>query len=242
MLLNHTSGLRASMPLYRSARSVEGAIRLIVESGWEYEGGKREIYSDLGYIILGELVSALSGEGLDSVASKRIFVPLGMTSTAYRPDSKRFSIVETEHYADRECGPGLVHDENCFFLGGVTGHAGLFSCLADIEKYVFGVMAKAGAVFPPSSYHMFFDASNLRMGGTHSYGWQLKSGDDSFGKYFHDGSIGHTGYPGTGLWMDLSAGFATILLTNRVYYGRDPTKIAVVRCRFNELACESFGE
>jgi CubicO group peptidase (beta-lactamase class C family) len=234
--LNHTSGLPAWIPLYKRARNVDEALKVIVQTPLSYPTGTREIYSDLGYITLGRFLEVELGETLDYAAKLHIFDPLGMGETLYRPDPGKFRIVLTERFQWRPWGPGLVHDENCFHLGGVTGHAGLFSNLRDLERYALGLL-KRSSVFPREAMDMFQDRSNVKIGGEHSYGWFVKvSHNSTFGSRTSFRTIGHTGFTGTGMWIDLEKGVASILLTNRVYYGRDPSRIQEVRRKFNELA------
>lgn len=236
-LLNHTSGLPAHIHLYRWARNLDEAIRYIARLEPEYEPGTKEVYSDLGYIVLGKIVEQATGATLEKIGWEKVFAPLAMNQTMFKPDPNRYSIALTERYTDRPYGPGLVHDENCFFLGGVCGHAGLFSCLRDLEKYASGLLSRDRRVFTDTSYRLFLDKSNISIGGEHSYGWFIKSPNSSFfvDKFSGD-SIGHTGFTGTGIWFDLERNHCAVLLTNRVYFGRDPEGIRRVRAKFNSEA------
>jgi CubicO group peptidase (beta-lactamase class C family) len=238
-LLNHTSGLPAWKPLYESASRIDEAIRVIASTPLDYATGQKEVYSDLGFITLGYMVEMLEGKSIDIVAQERVFAPLGMHHTCYKPDPNDSKIVLTERYANRKWGPGLVHDENCYFLGGITGHAGLFSCIRDLERFVLSVLQRDKKVFPEVTIRMSLDYSNMHIGGEHSYGWLINTNpQSSFGNRFSKVSIGHTGYTGTGLWIDFQRDFATVLLTNRVYYGRQSLRIQEVRRLFNDAAAE----
>jgi CubicO group peptidase (beta-lactamase class C family) len=240
-LLNHTSGLPAWMPLYESASNLEEAIRVIASTPLEYATGQREVYSDLGFITLGYAIEALENRRIDAVARDRVFSPLGMLHTGYTPDPAKAKIVLTERYSSRKWGPGLVHDENCYFLGGITGHAGLFSCIRDLERFVQHLIKRNRRVFPDVLIKMSLDYSNASIGGEHSYGWLINTKpENSFGRYFSKRSIGHTGYTGTGFWIDLEKRFATILLTNRVFYGRQSLRIQLVRRLFNDAAVQTW--
>ena len=241
-LLNHTSGLPAHMHLYRWAKDMDEAVRFISELQPEYEPGSKEVYSDLGYIVLGRLVERVTGMPLTEVARERVFTRALMNTTMYTPDPDKHIIALTEQYTDRPHGPGLVHDENCFFLGGVCGHAGLFSCLADLEKYALHLLARDTRIFSPTAFRLFLDRSNIPLGGEHSYGWFIKSPNSQFFvSEFSEQSIGHTGFTGTGIWFDLNRNLCTILLTNRVYFGRDPEGIRTIRAKFNAEAWKLVG-
>ncbi len=240
-LLNHTSGLLWWSPLYKDCRSPLEAVRKIGSMQLEYRPGSKEIYSDLGYIALGVILEKLEGARLDEVAHRRVFEPIGMRYTRYLPDAHKYKIVLTEKYANRPWGPGLVHDENCYFLGGITGHAGMFSNILDVSKFARELLRRNEKSFPASAIRMFHDRSNASLGGDHSYGWMFNTGPTtSFGAGFPENSIGHTGYTGTGLWLDLDSGFATILLTNRVFYGREAQRILEVRRSFNNEATKLY--
>ena len=234
MLLNHTSGLPAWLPLY-NAKSVDDALTFISKIKLEYEPGSKEVYSDLGYIVLGKVIELVSNS-LEREAQKRVFDPLGMRNTRYKPDPKRAKIVLTETYDWREWGAGIVHDENCYFLGGITGHAGLFSCLKDLELYACALLSDHKSVFPRRE--LFLDRSNVNIGGEHSYGWFIKTSlTGSFGTKCSEKTIGHTGFTGTGMWIDFENKIASILLTNRVYFGRhNSEQILRIRRAFNDFA------
>jgi len=236
-LLNHTSGLPAHMHLYRWSKDVGGAVRFISDLQPEYEPGSKEVYSDLGYIVLGRLIEEVTRTPLNEAARERVFTRASMRRTMYTPDPSKHVIALTEQYTDRPHGPGIVHDENCYFLGGVCGHAGLFSCLADLENYALHLLARDTRIFSPTAFRLFLDRSNIPLGGEHSYGWFIKSPNSQFFvNDFSDNSIGHTGFTGTGIWFDLKTNLCTILLTNRVYFGRDPEGIRTIRAKFNTEA------
>lgn len=235
-LLNHTSGMEAWLPLYKWARNVDEALAIVARTPLAYPTGTREVYSDLGYITAGRAIEVVLGNTLDAAARERVFSPLGMRDTGYRPDPSRHVIALTEKFEWRPWGPGLVHDENCFYLGGITGHAGLFSNLRDLEKFVLGLLRRS-PVFPERAISMFLDRSNVAIGGEHSFGWFIKVSDRStFGSRCSYRTIGHTGFTGTGMWIDFEGERGSILLTNRVFYGRDPAGIQAIRREFNEIA------
>ncbi|MEM3655571.1 MAG: serine hydrolase domain-containing protein [Thermoprotei archaeon] len=236
-LLNHTSGLPAHIDLYRWAKNVDQAVNFIANLEPEYQPGTKEVYSDLGYLVLGKLIESVTKSPLRDVGRERVFKPASMYNTMFTPNVAEQTIALTERYTDRPWGPGLVHDENSFFLGGVCGHAGLFSCLSDLENYALRLLTRDKRLFSPNTYTLFLDRSNISIGGEHSYGWFIKNPNSTFFvEGFSEESIGHTGFTGTGIWFDLKMDLCTILLTNRVHFGRDPDGIRKIRAKFNSKA------
>jgi CubicO group peptidase (beta-lactamase class C family) len=250
MLLEHRSGLPAGRDLWRIAHTPEEARAAVISTPLGCEPGRCYEYSDLGADMLGFIVEAVSGQRLDQFLSERVFTPLGMHDTGFRPaDSLKARIAPTESNSARGYGlQGEVHDENAFALGGIAGHAGLFSTAADLA--VFAQMMLNGGEF--NGTRIVADSTvalfTTRAAGTRALGWDTCGGSGSCGKYLGADAFGHTGFTGTSLWLDPDRDMFVILLTNRVHDARAkrPAKvIADVRADLADaaaLAVTDYGD
>lgn len=241
MLLEHRSGLPAGRDLWRTAHTPAEARAEVISTPLGCEPGRCYEYSDLGADMLGFIVEAVSGERLDTFLDERVFGPLGMSDTHFRPaDSLRTRIAPTEVAPPRGYPlQGEVHDENAFALGGVAGHAGLFSTAADLS--VFAQMMLNGGeydgqrIIADSTIALF----TKRAAGTRALGWDTCGGSGSCGKYLGEEAYGHTGFTGTSMWIDPERDMFVVLLTNRVHEARAkrPAKvIADVRADLADAA------
>lgn len=241
MLLEHRSGLPAGRDLWRIARTPEEARAAVIATPLGCEPGRCYEYSDLGADMLGFVVEAASGEPLDQFLQERVWTPLGMEDTGFRPaDSLRTRIAPTETSPPRGYPlRGEVHDENAYALGGVAGHAGLFSTAADLS--IFAQMMLNGGeyggtrIIADSTVALF----STRAAGTRALGWDTCAGSGSCGKYLGTDAYGHTGFTGTSMWIDPDRDMFVILLTNRVHDARAkrPAKvIADVRADLADAA------
>ncbi|MEO7084926.1 MAG: serine hydrolase, partial [Gemmatimonadaceae bacterium] len=205
------------------------------------EPGRCYEYSDLGADMLGFVVEAASGERLDAFLQEHVFGPLGMTDTGFRPaDSVKTRVAPTEITPPRGYPlQGEVHDENAYALGGVAGHAGLFSTANDLS--VFAQMMLDGGeydgqrIIADSTVALF----TKRAAGTRALGWDTCGGSGSCGKYLGENAYGHTGFTGTSIWIDPERDMFVVLLTNRVHDARAkrPAKvIADVRADLADAA------
>ena len=247
-LLTHTSGIQPGIPLYDGRYKNEDPCRVILDSERCCETGKEVFYSCMGYILLGRILEKVGGEPLDKLAEKYVFSPLGMQTACYNP-KKGMPVAATEKYAATgEWATGHVHDENAYFLGGVSGNAGVFASLDDMIAFAgmcssFG-MAKSGERF--ISKELFTLAiSNHSEGKADSrgLGFQLKGNSDfPMGSLLPVGSYGHTGFTGTSLYVDRKTGLWGVLLTNAVHYGREKReKYFELRKCFYDSMVKEFG-
>jgi serine-type D-Ala-D-Ala carboxypeptidase len=228
-LLEHRSGLPAGRDLWRITHSPEEARAAVIATSLVAKPGATYEYSDLGADMLGFVVEAVSGQTLDRFLAARVFTPLGMKDTEFKPDaSLRGRIAPTEINPPRGYPlRGEVHDENAYALGGVAGHAGLFSTASDLA--VFAQMMLDGGIFngvrivADSTVQLF----TKRAAGTRALGWDTCAGEYGCGKYLGAEAYGHTGYTGTSLWIDPEREMFVILLTNRVHAAtaRRPAKV-----------------
>jgi len=250
MLLEHRSGLPAGRDIWRMASTPAEARAAVISSNLACEPGRCYEYSDLGADILGFVVEAVSGQRLDHFLAERVWTPLGMTDTFFLPaDSLRSRVAPTETSPPRGYPlRGEVHDENAFALGGVAGHAGLFSTAADLS--VFAQMMLNGGVY--NGKRVIADSTialfRERAAGTRALGWDTCGGSGSCGKYLDETAYGHTGFTGTSLWIDPNRDMFVVLLTNRVHdaRARRPAKvIADVRADLADaaaLAVTDYGD
>ncbi|MEO7455477.1 MAG: serine hydrolase [Gemmatimonadaceae bacterium] len=229
MLLEHRSGLPAGRDLWRIAHTPEEARAAVISTNLFARPGQYYEYSDLGADMLGFTVEAITGEKLDTFLERRVFAPLGMTDTHFRPDpSLRGRIAPTELTPPRGYPlRGEVHDENAYALGGVAGHAGLFSTVSDLSMFA-QMMLNGGSfngtrIISDSAVRLF----THRAAGTRALGWDTCAGSFGCGKYMGAEAYGHTGYTGTSLWIDPDRDMFVILLTNRVHAAkaRRPAKV-----------------
>lgn len=221
-LLTHHSGLPAGKQLWRLALSRAEARRIVVESQLICNPGDCFLYSDLGADVLGWVVESIAGQRLDVFLEERVFTPLGMADTRFNPDiSLQSRIAPTEVTPPRGYPlRGEVHDENAFALGGVAGHAGLFSTAADLA--VFAEMMLRGGTY--DGVRIVSDSAvalfTRRTAGTRALGWDTADGDGGSGEFLSSRAYGHTGYTGTSMWIDPDRDMFVILLTNRVHAAR----------------------
>jgi CubicO group peptidase (beta-lactamase class C family) len=205
--------------------------------------GQRILYSDLGLILLGEAVGRLAGTSLEAYIRRAVLDPLGLAHTTYNPlangaASERIVPTEFCTWRKRRC-LGEVHDENAASLGGIAGHAGLFSTAWDVA--LLGQTYLNGGQYGGTSLLSAQTASEMTRvqvnmdDNPRGLGWlQRSSGYSSSGSLFGPRSYGHTGYTGTSLWVDPDRSLVVALLTNRVYYGRDPAGISELRPRLHD--------
>jgi len=256
-LLTHSSGLPAWRPLYAETRTRAEALALVDTTPLLRQPGDTFVYSDLGAMVLTQAVEAIAGERLDSLLANRVFGPLGMPSTRYLPpESWRSRIAPTENDTvfRHRLMRGEVHDENAGRLGGVSGHAGLFSTAPDLARFAqwllydrlapdSGMLICTDACTPtpwitPQVVRQFTHRQNLPAGSSRALGWDTPSENSSAGTKFGPNSFGHTGFTGTSIWVDPDRDIFIILLTNRVNPTRTSTKIFQVRRRVADLVNE----
>jgi beta-glucosidase-like glycosyl hydrolase/CubicO group peptidase (beta-lactamase class C family) len=245
-LLTHTSGLPAFKEYWRTSKGKQDTLARIFAEPLEYEPGTKEIYSDLGIILMAEIVERLTGRTLDGLAKSTIFSPLGMKDTMYRPPKELWSQTaptEIDNNLRYRLVQGEVHDENAFAIGGVSGHAGLFSTAPDLAA--FCQMLLNGGVYAHQrilrrAMIAQFTAPQQLSGGTRTLGWAVPTEGGSSGHYFSARSFGHTGFTGTSIWIDPDRQLFVVLLTNRVHPTRENTKIQQVRPALHDAVMQAL--
>ena len=269
-LLNHTSGLPAWKPYYKAVircatsgrtgfdgtRSAKSYIlEQVHREASVSEPGTQALYSDLGFIVLGEIIEIISGSNLDLFFHERISRPFKLRSTAF-VDLKRFPTgriqIKEAEIAPTELCPwrkkvlcGEVHDDNAFALGGVAGHAGLFSSARDIHAMVAQLdrcLRGCSSFLPQWVVHEFLTKDDSVPHSTHALGWDTPAPEkSSSGRHFSRSSVGHLGFTGTSLWWDLEKRCHVILLTNRVHPNRNNEKIKQFRPKIHDLIMQAIN-
>jgi CubicO group peptidase (beta-lactamase class C family) len=249
-LLAHNSGLPGYVKIFQTAQTPAALFRACLSLPIEAEPGTRAEYSDPGFILLGKALEVLTGETLSSWVAREIVQPLGMTATGFCPSpSARPAIPPTEDDAvfRQRVLQGEVQDENAWVLQGVAGHAGLFSNVPDLLRFSAQILRAAGKPEPtthlgaPPGRPSIFDAPTIGLfarrqpppGSSRALGWDTPSQPSSSGDHFSTNSIGHLGYSGCSLWIDLDASVAIVLLTNRTWPDRSNDLIRKVRPAFH---------
>ncbi len=252
-LLTHTAGLLNWRPYYlplfcNPPEKRKPLLReFLVKESLTYLPGKKIVYSDLGFMILEWLVEQVSGKKLDDFVSEKVYKPLMLKHLFFNgiyPESGDFAATERCPLRERVL-EGIVHDENAYMVGGVSGHAGLFGTAYDIFKLMsemlniyYGQASKG--IFRQDMIAAFFQ----RQSDTgRALGFDCPSGKDaSCGTLFSEQSIGHTGFTGTSLWTDLENFVTVILLTNRVHPSRKNMKIKSFRPFLHDAVISGLRE
>ena len=232
-LLTHVSGLRPDLPLEEVFEGAGTAIARAADEVPEAGPGERFVYSDINFFVLGEIVRRVTGHTLDQFARDRIFRPLGMTDTGFNPPSSlRPRIAPTEPCAPLAwpCGGdgavmlrGRVHDPTARRMGGVAGHAGLFSTAGDLARFCRmllgdGTLDDVRILAPLTVARMTRVSTPPHMADRRGLGWDLDSRFSSNrGDLFGFGSYGHTGFTGTSLWLDPASDTFVVFLSSRLH-------------------------
>jgi CubicO group peptidase (beta-lactamase class C family) len=223
MLLTHSGGLEAGAPLYLHYRGRADYIAQINMRPLKSVPGTATVYSDWDMVLLQAVLERIAGMPLDQIAAERVFRPLGMLSTQFNPDTAntelRHRIAPTA--IDTSRGgllQGTVHDGNAWALGGVSGHAGLFSSAQDLAIFsqflLNGGSYDGRHILAPSTIARW--TSRQSPASSRALGWDMPAPSSSAGRYFSPRSFGHTGFTGTSIWIDPQRDLFVVLLTNRV--------------------------
>jgi uncharacterized protein YbbC (DUF1343 family) len=236
-LLRHRAGFIPDNPLKDYQDGSEAAWRRLAELSLIAEPGSRFIYSDVGFEVLGRLIEVTTAEKLDEFARSEIFEPLGMADTHFRPIGKTEDdpaqlerIAPTEPDEEGRMLRGVVHDPRCRLLGGVAGHAGLFSTADDLAVYAQMILnggegPNGRRILRPETVAAMIDPGETPEGQRRGLGWDIATGYSApRGDRFGPRSFGHTGFTGTSLWIDPETDTAVIVLTSRLHPdGKGPT-------------------
>jgi CubicO group peptidase (beta-lactamase class C family) len=250
-LLTHTSGLPAYIKLFQQTRDRDELLALAYLTPLEVPAGSRTEYSDIGFIILGDVLEKLSGEPLRHFCQREIFDPLGLPDTMFNPPAAIRTRIAPTAESDtlrHHVVQGEVHDENAWVMNGVAGHAGLFSTSYDLAVFahlwlgarsfhaVKGTVQK-GPVLQPTT---ITDFTRQQPSTTRALGWDRPTPPSSSGQHFSPSSFGHLGFTGTSLWCDPEKDLAVVLLTNRVWPDSRNQSIRQIRPRFHDAIVEAL--
>lgn len=250
-LLTHTSGFPAIICLWNQGLNYEEKIKRILNNPLEAEVGGKVIYSDLNFILLGDLILRVTDQRLDEYVNQHIFQPLGMKMTTFNP-LKNLPFTGSKDYAATEmCGwrgrimIGEVHDENAFSFDGVSGHAGLFSTIGDLNKFLQMLLNngiyQGIRVLSSRSVGMMSKDWTPNLDNHRGLGWDLiKNSHSSGGVFFSEVAFGHTGFTGTSIWVDPKLKLGLALLTNRVHPTRENKQIIAFRPLLHNLVVNLF--
>jgi serine-type D-Ala-D-Ala carboxypeptidase len=263
-LLTHTSGLPAWKPFYLLCDSRDAICDLIVLESQTAKPNQTVVYSDLNFILLGFLLEKLYGKRLDEIAKAEIFEPLSLKNTSFNPQkSLQKNIAASEFgnkYESNTCIEqgfkiqipnskfrnnqiwGEVHDGNCYFMNGVSGHAGLFSTAEETFKIAQQFLPNSTQILKPETCSLFRTNFTPNMNEARSISFQLAATEKSTAsESISKDSFGHLGFSGTSLWIDPNSERIFILLTNRTHAHELPfVNINSVRRKFHELAVDNL--
>jgi CubicO group peptidase (beta-lactamase class C family) len=258
-LLEHSSGAHWMTPfrerLAQSADPRRTLVELVAARPLDAAPGSTMVYSDLGFMLLGAVCERLGGARLDVLAEELVWEPLGMRDTGYvdlaarRPGPRLAEVAATEIVPDRGLIEGAVHDENAHAVGGIAAHAGVFSTADDLARFCQAYAASwhglpvAGG-FSREVARRFATPSRLA-GSTRALGWDTPSpgaGASQAGELWpRVDAVGHGGFTGTSMWLDLPRRRWVVLLTNRVHPSRDDERIKQVRPRVHDAIVRELG-
>jgi CubicO group peptidase (beta-lactamase class C family) len=234
-LLTHSSGVDWWAPLFKEIKGKDAYVRRIVEMPLAYEPGTKSVYSDLGVILLGEILERVAGQDLATFARTRILGPLGMKDTTYKPGPEllpRIAPTENDPWRGHVLR-GEVHDENAAALGGIAPHAGLFGTAPALARFaqmlLDGGVLEHHRIVSRETVEKFTQVAGGVPGSSRALGWDTPSENSSAGSLFGPRSFGHTGFTGTSMWMDPDRRLFVVLLTNRVHPTRENNAIRDVR-------------
>jgi serine-type D-Ala-D-Ala carboxypeptidase len=245
MLLAHSSGIPAHEKFFLEATDRERLLQLAFKTPLEAAPGSRAVYSDIGFILLGVALERLVDEPLDRFCQREIFDPLGMASTTFNPPKElKPQIPPTENDARfrHRVIQGEVQDENASVLGGVAGHAGVFSTAGDLARFAQAMLWGGFPILRNDTVELFTRRQLEPAGTSRALGWDTPSSPSQSGKYFGARSFGHLGYTGTSLWIDPERQVSIALLTNRTWPDCSDQRIKQLRPSFHDAVIESMDE
>lgn len=270
-LLVHNSGLIAFRPYQKTCNNATEVLTAIYSETLTYPTSSKTIYSDLSMILMAEVLRRVDGRAIEQPFQEDVAKPLGLKRTGYfvygksttlskvsyrdcipteKIEDWRISLREKRHGAKEAARiyghmpdhiQGEVHDPTATAMGGVAGHAGLFSTVEDLTIFMRDFMSQSPKCISTEVRNQFIRRQSTE--STRALGWDTKSEKgSSAGDYFGPLSFGHTGYTGTSVWCDPTTGLTAILLTNRVHPSSDNTKIIQFRPRFHNLVHETMNK
>jgi serine-type D-Ala-D-Ala carboxypeptidase len=255
-LLGHNSGLPGYVEFFRTVSTPAALLRACLQLPLEAEPGTRAAYSDPGFILLGKALEVLARENLAVWVQREIYEPLGLNATRFCPPANLRPLIPPTEIDDtfrHRRIQGEVQDEHAWLLKGAGGHAGLFSNVPDLLCFAQEILAavkpegdqgrpqlfERARIFKAATIERFAERQGPE-GTSRALGWDTPSGESSSGQYFSRRSVGHLGFSGCSLWIDLDAAIAVVLLTNRTWPDRRSQSIRIVRPMFHDAVREAL--
>jgi uncharacterized protein YbbC (DUF1343 family) len=241
-LLTHFSGLRDDLDLETSWKGHNAAYEMVMNERPIFSPGSRFYYSDINFEALGFLVEKVSGMSLDEYASKTIFEPLAMKETRFLPLPEwRPRIAPTEYDENHQMLRGVVHDPTARRMGGVAGHAGLFSTADDLAKFAQEMLTGSHVLSRLSIEKMSAPQQPPTSASLRGIGWDIDSPlTNNRGEFFPVGSFGHTGFTGTSIWIDPVTNSYIIILTNAVHPQGHNTPVISLRAHIASAVAQEL--
>jgi CubicO group peptidase (beta-lactamase class C family) len=241
MLLAHSSGLPAYEKLFEFARDRRELVRAAMTTPLATAPGTRAEYSDIGFILLGEILERIAGVPLDQFAQREIFDKLGLSRTWFVPPLEMRSQIpptEDDQTFRKRIIQGEVNDENAWVMGGVSGHAGMFASATDLATFAECLLRGGAPLVKNDTLALFIRREESPRGTSRALGWDTPSHPSSSGTRFAPTSYGHLGFTGTSLWIDPKRHLSVVLLTNRIWPDRASQLIREVRPRLHDAIIE----
>ena len=244
MLLAHASGLPAYEKLFEFATTRGDLIRAATTTPLRASPGTRAEYSDIGFILLGELLATKTDMPLDVFARAEVYRPLGMAHTVFSPapDLKpHIPPTEDDRRFRNRVIQGEVNDENAFVMRGVAGHAGLFAPATDVARFAECILRGGAPILHAETVKLFMRCEPSPAGTSRALGWDTPSRpESSSGRWFSSLSVGHLGFTGASLWIDPARRLSVTLLTNRTWPDRSSQLIREVRPQVHDAIIEAL--
>jgi len=244
MLLSHSSGLPAYIKLFQTADNKNELLRQALQVPLVADPGSRAEYSDIGFILLGEVLERITGEPLDKFCKREIFQPLELVTMMFNPPRHPYRAwippTEDDRTFRHRLIRGEVNDENAFVMGGVAGHAGCFSTALDVSVFAQCMLQGGTPLVKKETLEIFTRRQDSPAGTSRALGWDTPSQPSQSGRYFSSRSYGHLGYTGTSLWIDPDRQLSVTLLTNRTWPDRGSQSIKQFRPAFHDAIIEAL--
>jgi len=257
LILAHCAGFNDWEPFYLKLIESVPDIRKqllrewIIEAPLVYQPGEQTLYSDLGFMILEWVIEECTKMPLHDFLHRNLYSPLSMNKTFFSGSALPISVEEDQIAATEDCPwrkkiiKGSVHDENAFAIGGYSGHAGLFGTAGDIHTLLNALrshfLGNRNDYFKPETVRAFFTRQDLVKNSPWALGWDTPSPQgSSSGRYFSEKTVGHLGFTGTSVWMDLEQDVLVIFLTNRIHPTRKNEKIKSFRPELHNLVMQEI--
>lgn len=243
MLLSHSSGLPAYVRFFETVTNRDDLLSHAAQAPLQYDPGTRAEYSDLGFILLGEVLEKLAQKPLDVFWKGEVADRLGLVTVGFNPPHEWKSGIpptEDDRRFRHRVLRGEVNDENCWVLGGVAGHAGSFGTALAIAEFAQCMLRGGAPRFQPGTVERFTRRESSPPGTSRSLGWDTPSAPSQSGKCFSVRSYGHLGYTGTSLWIDPERQLSVTLLTNRTWPDRSSQGIKTIRPAFHDAIIEAL--